>query len=326
MLSLQSLKETMILMCELLTDEPDGGSAMIPFYLFCDLYKYLAKMDCGPIRYKERRAILSNIMPDLINASVTEHEHITEMKQAELKGVCEAEPVEVEKITDISDETKEQEDKTVPESLAKVVVDKAINMISKTESDEDIADTQMLSESSSMQINTRESNVHEPVSKMSAILTGEIVSKTLSIVHNEPEVVAREVLNEIVDVVSKIADDSLMSHQIIQGHDSITSEPEKPHEVLKEKDEAEDIKELKMLGETVDKNFQKLQEKKKYNLFEVAGIGPVVSDKQLRNVITFLHYWSARQEGMIKPRNIQHFLCPPLDALPFSQKYNDCVL
>lgn len=35
----------MILICELLTEEPEGGSAMIPFYVFSDLYRFLAKIE-----------------------------------------------------------------------------------------------------------------------------------------------------------------------------------------------------------------------------------------------------------------------------------------
>lgn len=37
----------MILICELLTEEPEGGSAMINVGVFVELYTYLAKLDCG---------------------------------------------------------------------------------------------------------------------------------------------------------------------------------------------------------------------------------------------------------------------------------------
>ncbi|XP_070524689.1 uncharacterized protein [Cardiocondyla obscurior] len=37
----------MIYVCELLTREPEGGSAMIPLRIFLDLYGYLADLDCS---------------------------------------------------------------------------------------------------------------------------------------------------------------------------------------------------------------------------------------------------------------------------------------
>lgn len=33
-----SLRETMIMICELFTHEPDGGSAMVPVTLFMEIY------------------------------------------------------------------------------------------------------------------------------------------------------------------------------------------------------------------------------------------------------------------------------------------------
>lgn len=47
----------MIYVCELLTQEPEGGSAMIPLRIFLDLYGYLADLDCSgerPYRKAER--------------------------------------------------------------------------------------------------------------------------------------------------------------------------------------------------------------------------------------------------------------------------------
>ncbi|XP_029172404.1 ropporin-1-like protein [Nylanderia fulva] len=41
-----NLTETMIMICQLLTHEPDGGSAMIPFNLFMEIYEYLAGLVC----------------------------------------------------------------------------------------------------------------------------------------------------------------------------------------------------------------------------------------------------------------------------------------
>lgn len=56
---LQNLLETMVYVCELLTREPEGGSAMIPLRMFLNLYGYLADLDCsGNVRYYDVEAML----------------------------------------------------------------------------------------------------------------------------------------------------------------------------------------------------------------------------------------------------------------------------
>lgn len=42
------LTRTMLLLCELLTEEPPGGSAHLPVGKFLYLYKFLARLECGP--------------------------------------------------------------------------------------------------------------------------------------------------------------------------------------------------------------------------------------------------------------------------------------
>ncbi|XP_011166595.2 ropporin-1-like protein isoform X1 [Solenopsis invicta] len=41
-----NLTETMIMVCQLFSHEPDGGSAMIPLTLFIEIYEYLAGLAC----------------------------------------------------------------------------------------------------------------------------------------------------------------------------------------------------------------------------------------------------------------------------------------
>ncbi|XP_066153661.1 uncharacterized protein [Euwallacea fornicatus] len=42
-----NLTHTMIMICEILTEEPEGGSAMIPLETFLDLYTFLARIDAS---------------------------------------------------------------------------------------------------------------------------------------------------------------------------------------------------------------------------------------------------------------------------------------
>ncbi|NWI75191.1 ROP1L protein, partial [Dryoscopus gambensis] len=58
--SLQSLLSSMKQACEILTRDPEGGAARIPFETFSFLYSYLASID-GEISETEKKAFLQDI-------------------------------------------------------------------------------------------------------------------------------------------------------------------------------------------------------------------------------------------------------------------------
>ena len=43
----QSFPETVKMLCELLTDEPEGGSSPVPLWLIRECFKYLSELDCS---------------------------------------------------------------------------------------------------------------------------------------------------------------------------------------------------------------------------------------------------------------------------------------
>lgn len=53
----------MYLICELLTEEPEGGSDAIPFETFKQLYMFLAEMNCGTSE-KEKAAMGKHVASD----------------------------------------------------------------------------------------------------------------------------------------------------------------------------------------------------------------------------------------------------------------------
>ncbi|XP_012263768.2 ropporin-1-like protein [Athalia rosae] len=55
-----SLHETMVMVCELFTHEPEGGSAMIPLKLFLEIYEYLAGLQCDGTEGDTMDVYLSN--------------------------------------------------------------------------------------------------------------------------------------------------------------------------------------------------------------------------------------------------------------------------
>lgn len=50
-------------------------------------------------------------------------------------------------------------------------------------------------------------------------------------------------------------------------------------------------------------------------LTEVPGIGPSVPQDIIETVIKYVKETSLHQQGMIMPRNIRHFTCPPLEVM-----------
>lgn len=64
---------------------------------------------------------------------------------------------------------------------------------------------------------------------------------------------------------------------------------------------------------------EKVEAKRLETIFRVPGIGPPVSAERVTAVGLWLADCARRQEGLVGPRNIRHFLCPNLDD---SLEYN----
>ena len=61
---LQNITDAMKTVCEILTADPDGGPARIPYQLFKDLYKYLATID-GEISQEHMDEVLTHLQYDV---------------------------------------------------------------------------------------------------------------------------------------------------------------------------------------------------------------------------------------------------------------------
>ncbi len=56
----QTLSDAMVMVCEILTADPEGGAARVPFPLFSDLYTYLAQID-GDISQEHIDLVLDHL-------------------------------------------------------------------------------------------------------------------------------------------------------------------------------------------------------------------------------------------------------------------------
>lgn len=88
---LQNLTTSMILICEILTDEPEGGSSMINAEVFIQLYEFLAAIDASKPQILKNRYFLDSLL-DLWQERVGKLEKI----ESKIESSVELENVEVE--------------------------------------------------------------------------------------------------------------------------------------------------------------------------------------------------------------------------------------
>ncbi|XP_044002226.1 uncharacterized protein LOC122848310 [Aphidius gifuensis] len=97
-----NLRDTLILVCELFTDEPKGGSAMIPLRTMLSLYGYLAKLDCSGIN-----PMLTNIKTSefsQISSSFCDSDLLSTFNSRDTEITCTCEENKAE--TNLSDDMK----------------------------------------------------------------------------------------------------------------------------------------------------------------------------------------------------------------------------
>lgn len=105
--SFQNLTQTMILVCEILTEEPEGGSAMIPVEVFNDVYQFLAAIDASKPQILYNIYFTDNFLGLLEDEAKSEEKEAEEEEEAMSEMIMEEEeapPEEEEAPKELSDE------------------------------------------------------------------------------------------------------------------------------------------------------------------------------------------------------------------------------
>ncbi|XP_071639790.1 uncharacterized protein [Temnothorax longispinosus] len=323
-----NLFETMIYVCELLTHEPEGGSAMIPLRIFLDLYGYLADLDCGgePHRRKAERtdsphdATTSVSEPssgtiDLTTRACSCEFAATEKEEARStdEDVCGKAPREkrpsksLEILKDYGDDP-EHSDIDIVLARQSVASD-------KTEIEIESIDGHVFR--GGMSESTVEAKFEHPV--IPSIIdhiehNGGITSKSFS----ERNVDVRETTDDAFEF-------NLESEEGVIGEaEAIDSETtttwiglENSSEICRCLDESESDQTPPPdpLKEFLKRMRAEVEAGRLETIFRVSGIGPPVSPERVTAVGLWLADCARRQEGLVGPRNIRHFLCPNLDDI-----------
>uniref|UniRef100_A0A0A9XEJ4 Ropporin-1-like protein n=1 Tax=Lygus hesperus TaxID=30085 RepID=A0A0A9XEJ4_LYGHE len=374
-----SLTRTMIELCELLTEEPEGGRASIPVTIFLNLYKYLAKLDCGPINRLEQYE--QTLIPD------TETQcQATDLEPTE--GEKEPEDVNIDwdtaidalkgRDSDFSVNTKGSDDGMMVwpdiKPQEKEEVDPEPVLEKEVTSEDGIEEPQ--EEEQIEGVSEQEENIFAPqIDSFTDLLEAESApveetnQEQLAAALQSTELAAEDMAGVIMAIegVESTAEEGALQGSPEPGtvplpdgkgeNQDQKKEPRRPKkdveiESLVKKDSdmmllptpiTSDI--MLYMDGVCDKTGVKLCQSQQLHpkmsmidvqvsvpvdetvveVFEhhrypkwmhIPGIGPTVPDHLIEEVEKYFLKIAELQEGMVMPRNIKHFHCPPLELIP----------
>ncbi|OAD60986.1 Ropporin-1-like protein [Eufriesea mexicana] len=315
----KNLFETMIYVCELLTEEPEGGSAMIPLRTFVRLYEYLAKLDCSGecacVIMEEDTKELSLPVSEqpgtsdsrlYVTPSSTVHE---DEDTAGLVDVCGFTPSEsrssrtVQFSKDYVIDTRRSEVGEIPRPSAVSSPRDEIEVGSmdretKRKDESEIAEGKAVDEVAAVELPRatipdfhlldRGYSIYDRDDDDSYVLYGE-------------EEYEEKAMDEQIDDYQPIGLESIL-HGICECLEPVRETPRVPTPPPPDPF-AEFLKRMK----------QEVEEDRLETRFRVDGIGAPVSTNRITAVTVWLADCGRRQDGLVGPRNIRHFLCPDLE-------------
>ncbi|XP_026483539.2 uncharacterized protein LOC113391697 [Vanessa tameamea] len=242
----KTLTHTMILLCETLTKEPDGGSAAIPVQDFLVMYKFLAHIDASKdVKYFNGYREGEAPKPET--------------------------PVEEEEQPQMLEELTDTDKKLREISSAKINADGTAPSM--------VAGRQMSTTSGEFVVAHIEKDIMDYINDQIAILP-------------DPDLKRKKAKPEEVAMVREILDNYLDENM-----DVIIPELEEVEE------EEQPIPEVTVV-------------------YAVPGIGPPVENDLIEEFAEYALDICKLQADVIMPRNIRHFLCPPLEKYD-EPKYED---
>ncbi|KAK0096317.1 hypothetical protein PV326_005811 [Microctonus aethiopoides] len=252
-----SLYDTMLMICDLFTMEPDGGSSLIPVNLFMEIYSYLAGRRCDGERLE----------PD-------------------------EDPSEF-----IVQETSEAITPELSEESNKINAPVTSQEFSDADPNADIEFN--FKDDSCIDINNRKESAHN----ISA-LTDRSNNSSKDKVQNdcEKEIIESEVHEKDYLVSSNREENFIKLPKIPMSDDEKTITSDEQLEMSGEKRELNRSKKKLMINRHWLTHYP-----------IVPGIGPRLTAEEVATVAEWMTECSKIQEGMVGPRNIRHFQCPPLD-------------
>ncbi|KAJ8917368.1 hypothetical protein NQ315_002392 [Exocentrus adspersus] len=363
-----SLTQTMILACEVMTEEPEGGSAMIPLETFLDLYTFLATIDASQPQVLKNEYFSDALLALWKKTAAKDEGSRDEVKE---ESMIEEESAKSEVVEEIEEEVTVQVDSKDVISCPSIAgdddynVDYHVDQEKFAEQLEEAGAEEMQSEGEG----TLGTGVFEeagegdeqttdvmPVTKLCVEeqeqLLGEgdgeeAESKQDKAKEEEAEVLPKESVDTIQETPRHIEPDfieddrrlkeDLERLQILQtelnGESDVEIEKFKcrlieemplttsQKEAVQHFKDVESKSDMEVSGDLRSEGVEEEEEEEDVEKIEkvyvdvVPGIGPVVPQELMQTVCKYMKGVAALQQGMVMPRNIRHYNCPPLEVV-----------
>ncbi|XP_061381466.1 uncharacterized protein LOC116776551 isoform X2 [Danaus plexippus] len=337
----KTLTHTMILLCETLTHEPDGGSAAIPVQDFLVMYRFLAAMDASKdVKYlngyregetpktestmEEEEQVTSQVVsePDqkLRQMSGEElpdqdkkdrKEEKTERKKEGIEIVVHDEdgneiPYEIYGEHPAEEVGEEEEESNVFGREEFKVAEKKNNEIDKIKEFLDDCEERRLERIADLEKTFEEIEIIVDRFKSANYDLGMVAGRQMSTTSGEFIVaqVERDIMDYINEQIAILPDPDLKKKKA------------KPEEVAMIKELVENYLDENMeviVPEVEEVEEEELPIPEVTVVYAVPGIGPEVDEDLVQEVEYYLLDVCKVQADMVMPRNIRHFLCPPLE-------------
>ncbi|XP_063898814.1 uncharacterized protein LOC110382775 isoform X3 [Helicoverpa armigera] len=313
------LTHTMILLCESLTKEPDGGSAAIPMEDFLKMYRFLAQVDASKDvqyhnGYREGAAPAIPVM---------------ELVQDDGEDQEAADPARMIKVDSDDDEEDDEywEDQDVQRlaliddhvaRTARLSVKLTLPTIGKIERSASIERIREAERDNYMRERIGRPAPDEEVDKKLKQLSA---TKMQDFGYGPPGMVAGRQMSTtsgefIVQTIEKEIMDYIDEQIAILPDPDLKKKKAKPEEVAMIRDILEQFLDDNM--EIIVPEVEEIEEEETpipeiTMVYAVPGIGGPVDKEIMADFEEFIKEVCKLQAEMVMPRNIRHFLCPPLE-------------
>ncbi|KAL2739492.1 ropporin-1-like protein isoform X1 [Vespula maculifrons] len=271
-----SLRETMIMICELFTHEPDGGSAMVPVTLFMEIYGYLAGLRCdGSERSSSEEDPTEFLVFDESNSSSSSKIHESLDNN-----------ISVDRVYSIASQDTEAD------------VNLDLELISKEAAD---SSNIILSPEISGSCSTREDDSNNVEDKISST-------------NNTMESTSDSTLKREEDSnASDLTIEPSKSYNSKDAHEKSSKNEDKQKGVIQDDVNTENSSHKRDVSLIKERKKIRIANTQLISYHpNIPGIGPRLSAEEVASVAIWMSECARLQEGMVGPRNLRHPQCPPL--------------
>uniref|UniRef100_A0A2A4JIA7 RIIa domain-containing protein n=1 Tax=Heliothis virescens TaxID=7102 RepID=A0A2A4JIA7_HELVI len=300
------LTHTMILLCESLTKEPDGGSAAIPMQDFLKMYRFLAQIDASKDiqyhnGYREGTAP-PPAEPDTEERESHQQKKLKQLSATKMQDIGYAPPGEPSDETEVEEMIEADPDKVLEEGEEAAMVTKSEKLalfLCKT-------------------FEYRENRILDMEQTFAEIAA--IVDKFKTANYDLGMVAGRQMSTTsgefIVQTIEKEIMDYIDEQIAILPDPDLKKKKAKPEEVAMIRDILEQFLDDNM--EIIVPEVEEVEEEETpipeiTMVYAVPGIGGPVEQDIMTDFEEFVREVCKLQADMVMPRNIRHFLCPPLE-------------